>query len=227
MYFEITKLDEIIEYLKDEQLMKSYLEAQKFICSEGNKEIETKSFSQLSPRSKSAYMSSLKDMLDDACESYIKNLVVYIFACFEELLLESVFLLLLKKNELLKKVEQINCDFKLNSAFELKYLLTTTYSKEIVHIVCDKASKYIVTGEIEKSINRFEKLAGVKFNKEAIKYLKLFQKKRNQIVHESKRIDLIHNFFQKFDDNLTSVFVTIKESFDKYDVAYDNPLEIS
>lgn len=204
--------DSILAHLKNNRSLKSFSIKNDSLIISGSVYIDM-------------FGASLHSEFQHAGSMYLNYIIVYLFEVLEQILKKSVFLFLLANNNLLKRVEQINSNFQINTSFNLDNLTSTELTRDIIKSVCKRASAYIIYGKIDKSFIRFENLIKLKYSTNIIGFFKGLQNKRNIIVHESefKNVDL--EYFHEIVNSFKEVLMGLEKEFDKKNIKYDRPFD--
>lgn len=169
------------------------------------------------------FATDLHSEFENAGSMYLNNMIVFQYVILEQILEQSVFLFLISNNNLLKRVEQINSEFRINSSFDLDTLTSAELTKDIIKSVCKRASTYVISGKIDKSLNRIEKLIGLKYSTKIVRFLQDLQNKRNAIVHESRFKTVEIEYFYEIVDFFQDVLIGLEKEFDKKKIKYERP----
>lgn len=158
-------------------------------------------------------------------QRYINSKIVYLFTVFENLLEESSYLFLRKNHLLIRRLEQLNADFKINNFINLENLTNLEKTDDVLKNICQNAVKYIIAGKIEKSLNRINNLFEISLSSDSIKFFQKFQDIRNEIVHEIiiKTNDI--EFFDDIANNIENVLDKLEYRFRELDIPYHKQYE--
>ncbi|MDN3688669.1 hypothetical protein [Cyclobacterium jeungdonense] len=213
-------LKEFLSYIKNKGSINSYLKENDLVKVFDNDKSE---FISGDEKSIERFASKLHSNFHHIGTTIINSTIVYQFAIIEEIFEESIFLFLYYDHKLLKRVEQINSEFNINESVNLELLINNEATKDIIKLICRKACKYMVSGKIEKTLNRMEKLIGLKYSTDIIIFLKDLQIYRNEIVHGSS-INLIDiEYLYKSIEVFQGVLMGLEKKLEEKNIHYDRP----
>lgn len=217
IFYPASVMHDFMAYINDKEAILYHIKNSRIIMSVDN---ENEFIKVASEETKKTFAYELHNDFRSESIRYQNSMIVFQFAVFEQILEESVYLFLINNNELLKKVEQINPNFRISNFFSLENIKSTEYTKDIIKFLCRKASNYVITGRIEKSFDRLEKMAGLKYSKKTINFIQEFQDKRNIAVHDSTLLDIKADYFDKILMIIEEYLVKLEKRFEEFHIPF-------
>lgn len=154
---------------------------------------------------------------------YLNSHIVYIFCLLENLFEECTYLFIINNPTLLKRVEQINTDFKINSFLKFELLEKFDETHDVIKDISRVASTYIVTGKIENTLMRLKGLIKLEFPIQTVSFCKQLQEYRNHAVHQLSMKDVSVEYFKEIDIEFGIIFQSLETKFKELNITYFKP----
>ncbi|REG88252.1 hypothetical protein [Algoriphagus antarcticus] len=222
IFTSIYGLNDLLSYLGDKESINLHLKKNESVKSF---DLESGDIMSANDQTSQLFSSELHTEFENIRTKYLNNLIVFQYSILEQILEESVYLFLYNNSNLLKRTQQINLEFQINKSFDLDILLKTEFTKDVMKSICNRACKYIVTGRIDKSLKRIDKLVGLKFSADIIMFLQNLQDRRNTVVHETKFTTIEIDYFYKLVDIFQYVLIDIEKKIIERNIRYERPFD--